>query len=124
MITRPETSDNIFLLIVYALAALSGGLGGCVVWSYYTKTHTRITAFVLAYAIMGLVFGLVAAAVMSIFVREVSIHELLLYSLFAGFGGTAAIFGVNWGAGVAFRWKHFEVKFTVRKPTQDRRKED
>jgi len=121
MITKPDFNDSIFFLVIYALSAISGGLGGCVVWSYYTKVQRRAVAFVLAYMIIGLVFGIVSATFMMIFHSESSVHQLILYSMLTGFGGTMAVFGVNWGAGVAFKWRNLEVKFTIRKPTQERR---
>lgn len=120
MIEKIEGSEGIFFLVVYALAAIAGGLGGCVVWSYYTQKSKRAAAFVFAYAIIGLVFGLVAGSVM-LMMKTWTLPEVILYSLATGFGGTMAVFGLNWGAGMAFRWRNFEVKFTVRKPFHDRR---
>lgn len=123
MIEKPDVGDSLFFLITYALAAIAGGLGGCVVWSYYVRTSKRAAAFVFAYMIIGFVFGLVAASVMML-LRKWQLHEVILYSILTGFGGTMAVFGVNWGAGVAFRWRNFEVKFTIRKPNTNRRVRD
>lgn len=120
MISKFEAGEGMFFLIVYALAAVSGGMGGCVVWSYYTRKSERAAALILAYGIIGVIFGIVAAAMMAIF-GAFKMHEVVLYSMATGFGGTLAVFGINWGAGMAFRWKHFEVKFTIRQPDQDRR---
>lgn len=120
MIEKLKLGEGLFFLTVYALAAISGGLGGAVVWSYYARHGKRAFAFILSYSIIGLVFGVVSAALMLLF-YDWRFHEVILYSIASGFGGTTAIFGINWGAGVALRWRNFEVKFTVRRPQQERR---
>jgi len=122
MIEKPD-EPSLFIAVIYALSAITGGLGGCAVWAFSVSRAKKHTVFLLAYLILGFISGLAVAAVMAI-VREWSLHQVILYSLVSGIAVTLVALGINFGAGVTLRYRNFEAKFTLRHPNEDRRKTD
>lgn len=120
MIEKPD-EPSLFIAVIYALSAITGGLGGCAVWAFSISRAKKRTVFLMAYLILGFISGLAVAAVFGI-VRQWTLHQVILYSLLSGIVVTIVAFGINFGAGVTLRYKNFEAKFTLRQPNEDRRK--
>lgn len=124
MISPPEKDVGWFLLFLYALAAITGGLGGCAVWARHVGVAKRASAFVLAYTVVGVVVSVVTISILLLMSSNFTVVHAVLYGIMAGVGGAFGVFGVNWGAGVAFRYRNFEARFTLRRPEEDRRWEN
>lgn len=126
MIEQPK--DGFWLLLVYVLTAISGGLGGCASWAWAIRSFGRRKryVFVTAYVIIGIVFGLAAAALSSVFFYDwvTDIHALVLFSLVAGSAGSVLVFAINWGAGLVLRWRGVELRLTFRDRKEERRGND
>lgn len=124
MIERPP--EAVFILVVYTLAAITGGLGGCASWAWYAH-HTpnkRKFVYLAAYMIIGAVFGVTSASAAMIYNWASTLDQLIFYSLVSGVAGTITIFAVNWGAGVILRWRGIELRLTFRDRKEDRRQSD
>lgn len=125
MIQRP--SEGLFILVVYALAAISGGLGGCAAWAWHTSRFNQKRRFVylVAYIIIGMVFGTTSAALAMIYSWVTTLDQLIFYSTMFGAVGAVTIFAINWGAGLILRWRGVELRLTFRdKDQNERRKSD
>lgn len=125
MIERP--SDSVFVLLIYALAAICGGMGGCASWAWYTSRHhgaSRRFVYLTAYMIIGVVFGISSTALTMMYHWVATIEQLIFYSMASGVVGTITIFAVNWGAGVILRWRGIELRLTFRDKKQERRYTD
>lgn len=126
MIEPPK--EGFWLLVMYALAAISGGLGGCASWAWYSSRNNRNkrrAVYLAAYIIIGAVFGMVSVSMAMIYnVWIHSVQEIILYGILSGGAGTIAIFMVNLGAGVILRWRGIELRLTFRDNKQERRSDD
>ena len=113
--------------ILYAIASIAGALGGCAAGAhYYATARTAKLAFVLAYMILGAIFGIIFFASVSVFSFFVlhSVHELILYSLVAGSAGSVMLFSANWTVKTIFKRLGVEVEVTLRKGNEERRRHD
>jgi len=75
-------------LITYALAAISGGLGGCASAAYLqsrliSQKEIR-AAFFVAYGIIGVAIGILVAGLAFVFFEQATIHKVITSSLLAG----------------------------------------
>lgn len=123
MIQRP--TEGLFILIVYALAAISGGLGGCATWAWHTSrfnNQKRRVVYLMAYLIIGGVFGTTSAALAMIYSWVTTLDQLILYSTLCGAVGTVTIFAINWGAGLILRWRGVELRLTFRDKQRNERR--
>lgn len=107
------------ILVFYALAAISGGLGGCAVTAHQFmreggagRVQMR-ASWLLAYAIVGSVFGLLFAAYGTFFVRVNEVADIIGPSLISGIVGAAALGGLNMTARFILRRLGVEVIVTV-----------
>ena len=109
--------------VLYAIATISGALGGCAAgMHYYANTKTAKWAFVIAYVILGAIFGVIFFAGASVYnFRVGSVHELVLYSTGAGSAGSIMLFSANWTVKAIFRRLGVEVEVTLRRDKEDRR---
>lgn len=116
--------SELTLGILYAIATIAGALGGCAAgMHYYANAKTARAAFILAYVILGGIFGVVFFAGASVLNFSVaSIHELVLYSLVAGSAGSVMLFSANWTVKAIFKRLGVEVEVTLRKGGEERRK--
>ena len=123
MIEQPK--EALWLIILYALTAISGGLGGCASWAWTSHKFDkrRRYAFIVAYIIIGTVFGVIAMGTSVAFFSTwiTDLHELILFSLLSGGAGSLLVFAINWGAGLVLRWKGIELRLTFRDHKQERR---
>lgn len=110
--------------VLYAIATISGALGGCASgMHYYATAKTAKASFVLAYMILGAIFGVIFFAGASVFsISVATVHELILYSIGAGTAGSVMLFSANWTVKAIFKRLGVEVEVTLRKGGEDRRK--
>lgn len=111
--------------VLYAVAAISGALGGCATSCYYMThdKHPRWT-FAIAYTIMGVVFGILTYAGLAIYHRPETVDMLVVSSIAGGAAGALALGAANLTVRLILRRLGVEVAFTVRKAGEDRRDVD
>lgn len=122
-----EFEEPTFLLLVlYAVAAISGGLGGCAAASvYFTHAQKSRLPFVVAYFMLGVCFGIITLACMLVYDWTLSnINEIVMYAGTAGAAGATALASANFSAKAYLRRLGLEVQVTVRSPDEERRNED
>lgn len=110
------------LTVLYAIAVVSGALGGCAAGIYYSQRSRRMFTFALfvAYTILGLMFGVVVfAGAMVAGYKLGTVHELVLHSLVGGFAGSLALFSANWTVKALFQRFGIEVEIQLRKTKKD-----
>ena len=113
------------LLLLYIIAAIAGGLGGCGAAAFYATHNASVRMiFVVAYIMLGMVFGIIALAVAATweFTPNVStLHELILYAVLSGAAGSLALVSANATIMILLRRLGIELQITIRKPGEDRR---
>jgi len=65
--------------IIYAIAAISGGLGGCAIAGHHIlRGEPARSSFVVAYTLIGVVFGILFFATSSMMgFITITVHELI-----------------------------------------------
>lgn len=119
----PEKNEFVIYLL-FAAAAISGGLGGCAVASHQLLSGKKMRfSYFLAYAMIGVVFGLLFAAYGWV-VADSHPSQIIGPAIVAGAIGAGMLSGMNIGA--RFLLKHFgiEVQVTMRKAQEERRGEN
>jgi H+/Cl- antiporter ClcA len=112
--TMEQISNTV--LVLYAIAAVAGGLGGCAAGCYYLTHDKRPQwAFVVAYMVLGVVFGVLTFALLSAYHFEPNLHRLILYAAGGGLGGALALASANFTVRLLFRKLGLEIQFTMRK---------
>lgn len=102
-------SSSIYLL--FALAAISGGLGGCSIASHRLITGRKMRlSFFLAYGIVGAAFGILFCAFGWV-VSDSHPSQIIGPSLASGMVGALCLGSVNWTARIIL--KHFGVEVVV-----------
>jgi hypothetical protein len=104
-------------LLMYALAAISGGLGGCAIASQEVLhgKKPRIS-FVAAYGIIGAVFGLLVLVYGSFFgVDSASADAVVGNSILAGAVGSITLASTNLSARWVLKHLGIEVEVTVKR---------
>lgn len=123
----PDKTPDIFVLFTYALAAVSGAMGGCAAAAVtgMRKGTLRIAYFV-AYAMIGLVCGLLTFAVSEWFgISPDDTRAHIGWAAFIGALVPLVLAAHNFGARFAFKVLGGEVQVTFRKDeTQDRRHDE
>lgn len=111
------------LMAMYALAAVSGGLGGCAAASFYFTHGKQLRwPFVLAYFVLGIAFGVITLAIMIVGNFNVDdMNKVIIYSGFAGTSGSIVLASANLSAKAYFKRLGIEVQVTLRRPEEDRR---
>lgn len=111
-------------MLLYVIAAIAGGLGGCAAAAYYT-THTSAPRlhFTIAYVLLGAVFGIVALSALAVWpVMELdSLHHVILYALLSGSAGSLALISANVTIMVILKRLGIELQITMRKSGEERR---
>ena len=126
MTADPQSAKDLvvngLLAVLYAIAAISGALGGCAASCYY-MTHDKAPrwAFAVAYTVVGCVFGVVTFAGLALLHPPASIHLLVLYSLGGGAAGAVALGSANLTVRILLRHLGVEVAVTMRKAGEERR---
>lgn len=111
------------LAILYAVAAVSGALGGCTVSCYYiTHDKTPRWAFAVVYIIIGLIFGaLTFAGLEAIDHPFGSAHHIVLYSAAGGTIAAVVMASLNLTVKMIFKHLGIELQVTLRRPNEERR---
>lgn len=122
---RDGLKDFGFLLL-YAIAAVSGGMGGCATALHILKrSHSNkksALALVCAYVVLGIVFGVLTLAGLYVLERPPStVHHLILEAAFGGSCGSVALAFVNWSAKLVFEKFGVKVQVTLRHDDDERR---
>lgn len=112
------------IYLLFALAAISGGLGGCAIASHRLLSGKQMrVSYLFAYSIIGATFGVLFAAYGWI-VAPNHPSEIIGPALVAGMIGSAALGGMNWTARFILKHLGVEIQVTMRKPDEDRRQND
>lgn len=118
---------DFWFLLLYAIAAISGAMGGCASALYHLSHGGKqaFYAFAAAYAFMGLVFGVITIAVLVMYGEgPKDIHELILFSFIGGGGGSIALLSTNWTVRAVLRKFGLDVQLTIRPESEERRSND
>jgi hypothetical protein len=116
----PDRFQNAIYLL-YALAAISGGLGGCTIAGSRLLTGTKMRfSYFLAYALIGATFGLLFAAYGLILVDDHP-SQIIGPAIIAGMVGSAMLGSMNWTARIILKKLGVEIQVTMRKNDQERR---
>lgn len=122
-----ERLEGTAIIVLYALAAISGGLGGCAVTAQQFlsqggggKVQMRIS-WLLAYAIIGILFGLLFAAYGLTIITLKHPTDIIGPACLSGFAGAALLGGANMTARFILKRLGVEVVVTVRRENEDRR---
>lgn len=112
-------------LIMYALAAVSGGLGGCAIAGHHVlRGHSMRISYLLAYGIVGATFGVLLLAYGAMFgVNNASLHSMIGNAVLAGAAGSFALASTNISARWVLKRLGIEVLVTVRRAQEERREE-
>ena len=104
------------IFILYCLAAVSGGLGGCTVAAHQLLQGKRSmrASFFFAYLIIGVAFGIVTAAC-GLFAGGENYTDIVAPALIAGAAGSLILGTMNMGARVILKYLGVEVVVTVRR---------
>ena len=110
-------------LIVYAVAAISGALGGCSAAAHrFISEGALRVSFILAYAVMGMVMGVLVVAYGSLAFGPInSLEEVIGHAMLAGLTGSTMLAGGHVTARWALKQFGIEVVVTARKRGEDRR---
>lgn len=112
---------NLSVVLLFALAAISGGLGGCAVSAQQFlseggagKTQMRCS-WVIAYGLIGVMFGLLFAAFGWVTVESHDPFDVIGPSVICGFVGASALGGVNTTARFLLSRLGIEVEVNVKR---------
>ncbi len=113
----PDRIINQFITVMYALAAISGGLGGCAVAGQYVlRGGTARLSYMLAYIIIGVMFGVLVLAYGATFgVESSSIDQVIGNSIIAGAAGSLSLASSNISARWVLKRLGIEVQVTVKR---------
>ena len=122
---RPPPSE-LFGLILYVLAAVSGGIGGCgIASSQFLQSQGVISlrvAYLSAYAIIGGIGGILFTAYVMAFDRSVHhLSDVIPGAIIAGMVFSLSLAGTNGVAKIILRRLGIQIELTVRKDDEDRR---
>lgn len=115
----PERVTDLTIALLYALATISGGLGGCTVAAHHVlRGKTMRLSFALAYLIIGAVFGLLSAAYGIVVVHK-HITEVIGPCIIAGMAGAIALGMSNLSARFILKRLGIEVVVSVKRKDED-----
>lgn len=112
----PERIQEHTIFILYCLAAISGGLGGCTVAAHHLLQGKRSmrASFFFAYLVIGVAFGTVTAAC-GFFAGGENYTDIVAPALIAGAVGSLLLGTMNLGARIILKYLGVEVVVTVRR---------
>jgi hypothetical protein len=119
----PDRSFDLFSLVMYALAAISGGIGGCAIAGHHVlRGQPMRLSYILAYAIVGSTFGILMLSYGALFgLAATSLDSLIGHSLLAGAAGSLVLASTNLTARMVLKRLGMEVLVTVRRADEERR---
>lgn len=117
----PDKVIEYITLLMYALAAISGGLGGCAAAGHHILRGQQPRAsYVLAYGIIGVLFGVLALAYGGLFGAAVTTMDALIgQSVLAGAVGSITLASSNLSARWVLKKLGIEVVVSVRRRDED-----
>lgn len=113
----PDKVIEQLALLMYALAAISGGLGGCAMASSHVlRGKPARAAYILAYGMVGVVFGVLTLAWGANFgVDTRSIDSVIGNSILVGGAGSLALASTNISARWVLKRLGIEVEVSVKR---------
>lgn len=109
--------------LLFALAAISGGLGGCTIAGQRLLTGQKMRfSFFAAYGIVGAAFGVLFAAYGWV-VGDSHPTDIIGPALIAGMSGALTLGSMNWTARIILKHLGIEIQVTMRKSIEERRRE-
>jgi len=118
----PGKTIALSTLLLYVVAAISGGFGGCVVANYAAirQAHAKCILFG-AHIVFGVFFGVMALAAGEVLhTGFTTIDEVIFKCLIAGVIGSTVLASTNFGARVILRKMGWEIEVNfVRKADDD-----
>lgn len=111
----PERVTEFVTLLMYTLAAISGGLGGCAVAGQQVLRGGRPRlSYVIAYATLGVMFGVLALAYGALIgMPTQSMDAVIGNSIIAGAVGSIALASTNISARWILKKLGIEIEVTV-----------
>lgn len=111
------------LAVLYVVAAISGGAGGCLVAAHHVLRGRSVSGvLLLAYGFAGFVFG--AAGVMGLAILSPgwapTLERVVLAGLLFGLVGAGSLAGMNFSARFLLRRLGIEVDVQVRQVRRER----
>ena len=113
----PERIIEHITVLLYALAAISGGLGGCAIAAHDVLRGGRPRlSFVMAYAIIGSVFGVLSLAYGSWFgVESRTTDHVIGNSVLIGAMGSAVLASTNLSARWVLKRLGVEIEVNIKR---------
>jgi len=113
----PEKIVDFWSALAYAIVAISGASGGCLVAAHRAMRGRSITfILVLAYAFIGSAFAVAGMAALLLFTDfNVSFERLLLIGMIFGATGSVALAGANLSIRFILRRLGIEVDVQIKK---------
>ena len=110
-----------WLAILYAVAAISGAAGGCMVAAHRVLRGRSVTGvFGAAYAFVGCVFALTGTIALVVFAGlTLSLERAILVGVVFGLVGAVSLASMHLSARFVFRRLGMEVDVTVRPIAKD-----
>ena len=117
----PDKSFDFLSALAYAIVAISGASGGCLVVAHRAIRGRTVTLVLLtAYAFIGGVFAVAGIAALSLFGDTgQSIERLLLTGLIMGVSGSVALASANLSIRLILRRLGVEVDVSIKKIDRD-----
>ncbi len=112
----PEKTLEWVALVMYALAAISGGLGGCAIAGHHVlRGRSMRVSYLLAYFIVGATFGVLMLAYGAAVTDGMyALDRLIGQSVLAGAAGSLTLASTNLSARWVLKRLGIEVVVTVR----------
>lgn len=113
----PDKIVDFWTALAYAIVAISGASGGCLVAAHRAVRGRNVTAMlILAYAFIGGVFAVAGmAAVILLGWFNLNLERLLLVGLVFGIAGSVALAGANLSVRFILRRLGIEVDVQIKK---------
>lgn len=113
----PDKLMDFWSALAYAIVAVSGASGGCLVAAHRVIRGRSITAMLLlAYAFIGGAFAVAGVAALLLFAPfQVTFERLLLIGVVLGVSGSVALAGANLSVRFLLRRLGIEIDIEVRR---------
>lgn len=117
----PDKTTDFWAALAYAIVAISGASGGCLVVAHRAVRGRTVTSILLvAYAFIGGVFAVAGMAALALFGEiSQSIERLLLIGLIMGVTGSVALASANLSIRLILRRLGIEVDVSIKKIGND-----
>jgi hypothetical protein len=111
-----EKTQDLIIMALYAVAAISGASGGCLVAAHHIlRGRTMTQLFIAAYVFVGLIFGTAGViAAVSFGGVTLTFEKAFLLGLFFGAVGSTSLAGANLSARFLLRRLGIEMTVSLR----------